>query len=259
MEKYDIIFVITFIILIFYPLASEIKIGSLEIKKEIDKIRETFLEQITNIRQDIINMENHVFQSNGQNVNINYDETKMSKNDNKSSEDFDKLYREYLIAFRKYSEEVLKAVDMEDFILFMDTNYYKDLPTCEKISKEILLCVKAKTEIRDLIFKIIELFDIKIESLIEGLDKIEAIGLLEERDMLNLKNAYFLLSYTDLCGNYVKRYNYITNILPPILYSLKLFYDNYSSFLELSEEKRKQTILEIKKRNEEDSFWFDDE
>lgn len=259
MKKYDVIFVMTFIFLVFYPLISEIKIGSFEIKKEIDNIKDTFLEQIKIIRKDFINMENKIIQSNGQNVNINYEEPRIVKNDNEKGEDFNKVSREYIIKFSKHSEEVLKAVDMKDFSFYTDTYYYENLWTGEEKNKDIFLYTKLKTEIRDLIYGVTKLLDIDVVSIIDGLDKIESIGILEEKDMTDLKNGYLLLFYADLGKNkYIDCCNYITNILPPILYKLQSFYDNYSSFMELSQEKRKQEIIELKKRNEEDSYWLED-
>lgn len=259
MKKYEVIFVMTFIVLVFYPLISEMKIGSFEIKKEIDNIKETFLEQIINMRQDIINMENKIIQSNGQNVNINYEEPRIIENDDEKSEDFNKVCREYVIKFSNYSEKVLKAVDMKDFAFYRETTYYKNLCICEEDNKDIFLFTKLKTKISDLIYGITSLLDINIISILEGLDKIESIGILGEKDMTDLKNGYLLLFYVDL-GLDKKGIgcDYITNKLPPILYKLQLFYDNYSSFMELSQEKRKQEIIELKKRNEEDSYWMED-
>lgn len=56
-----------------------------------------------------------------------------------------------------------------------------------------------------------------------------------------------------------KYFNFITHVLSPILFELRKFYVRYESFVDLTQEERKQVMIEIKKQNEEDSYWLEED
>lgn len=53
--------------------------------------------------------------------------------------------------------------------------------------------------------------------------------------------------------------NFITHVLPPILFVLREFYERYSLFIELTQEERKQKIIEIRKHNKENSDYLEED
>lgn len=264
MEKYDKIFIWTLIILLFYPFVSEIKIGSLEIKKEIEDAKGEMLDQILNIRQDILSFENQFVQSNGQNVNIQYDGGKLQQN---AVDDSDrKLLKIETFVFKTQIEEIInyidgyiEKVDMTDFKCFIDTDYFKNIEKDENYNIYLSLFVKANSDIIEVIESIGKILDLKTKSLLEYFEKINAIGILTEKDAFDFRMCYLISVFSNFYTFNTVYCNFITHVLPPILLELRTFYERYSSFIELTQEERKQAIIEIRKRNEEDSYWLEDD
>lgn len=264
LEKYDKIFIWTLIILLFYPFISEIKIGSLEIKKEIEDAKGEMLDQILNIRQDILSFENQVIQSNGQNVNIEYREGKPEQN---VVDDSDKsLQKIETFVFKKEIEEIItylneyiEKVDMKDFNCFIDTDYFKSIEEDKYFNIYLSLLDKAKTDIIKVISNIGEIFDLKAKLIFEYFEKINAIGILTEENALNFRICYLISVFSNLYTYNARYCNFIAHVLPPILFELREFYERYSSFIELTQEERKHKIIEIRKRNEEDFEYLEED
>lgn len=261
LEKYDKIFIWTLIVLLFYPFVSEIKIGSLEIKREIEDAKGEMLDQILNIRQDILSFENQVVQSNGQNVNIEYRDAKLEQNGVDDSDSNRQNIETFV--FKKEIEEIInfineyiEKVDMTDFKYFIDTDYYKSIEKDENYDIYLSLLVKANLDIIKVIENIGEIFDLKTKYLLEYFEKIGSIGILTEEDALNLRICYLISVFSNFFTYNARYCNFITHVLPPILFELRDFYERYSSFIELTQEERKQKIIEIRKRNEEDSYYL---
>ena len=261
LEKYDKIFIWTLIVLLFYPFVSEIKIGSLEIKREIEDAKGEMLDQILNIRQDILSFENQVVQSNGQNVNIEYRDAKLEQNGVDDSDSNRQNIETFV--FKKEIEEIInfineyiEKVDMTDFKYFIDTDYYKSIEKDENYDIYLSLLVKANLDIIKVIENIGEIFDLKTKYLLEYFEKISSIGILTEEDALNLRICYLISVFSNFFTYNARYCNFITHVLPPILFELRDFYERYSSFIELTQEERKQKIIEIRKRNEEDSYYL---
>lgn len=264
LEKYDKIFIWTLIILLFYPFVSEIKIGSLEIKKEIEDAKGEMLNQILNIRQDILSFESQVVQSNGQNVNIEYRE---GKPEQKLVDDSDRnlqkietfVFKTEIEEIINYINEYIDKVDMKNVKYFIDTDYFKSIEKDESYDICLNLFVKVNLDIKEAIENIGKILDLKAESIFEYFEKINAIGILTEENAFNLRMCYLISIFSNF-NIYNERYcNFITDVLPPILFELRTFYGRYSSFIELTQEERKHTIIEIRKRNEEDSYWLEDD
>lgn len=148
---------------------------------------------------------------------------------------------------------------MKNFDLYLDTDYYKNFEKSNDFPDHIILFIKAKTDIIEVVNNILKLLDIKTASLLDSFNKVAIIGILEENEVLNLKMCYLISEFVNFYKFKVKYCNFITHVLPPILYNLRTFYERYSSFIELTQEERKQLIIEIKKRNEEDSYWLEED
>lgn len=263
LEKYDKIFIWTLIILLFYPFISEIKIGSVEIKKEIEDAKGEMLHQILNIRQDILSFENQVVQSNGQNVNIEYRDTKSEQNGvDDSDRNLQKIetfvFKTEIEEIINYIDEYIEKVDMKDFKCFLDTDYYKSIDKDENYDIYLCLFVKANSDIIKVIESIGKILDLKTKLVFDCFEKINAIGILTEKDAFNFRMCYLISVFSNFYTFNTAYCNFITHVLPPILYNLRTFYERYSSFIELSQEERKQAIIEIRKRNEEDSDYLEE-